>query len=57
MADVPQFPPVPMQSPRRIQPGYTMVSITSLRDLRRLLRLVVLLQLVNMAFELRGWWQ
>ena len=42
---------------RRIEPGYTMVSISSLRDLRRLLKLVVLLQLVNMAFELRGLWQ
>ena len=36
--------------------NFTMVSVSSLRDLRRLLRLVVLLQVVNMILELRGWW-
>lgn len=36
--------------------NYTMVSISSLRDLRRLLKLVVVLQLVNMILELRGFW-
>lgn len=53
MANIPQFPP---PAPRRIQPGYTMVSVSSLRYLRRLLQLVVLLQLVNMALELWGMW-
>lgn len=47
-----QIPELPRT--KRIEPGYTMVSITSLRGLRRLLQLVVILQLVNMLFELRG---
>jgi hypothetical protein len=41
---------------RRIQPGYTMVSITSLRGLRRMLVVVILLQVVNLVVELRGLW-
>jgi hypothetical protein len=43
-------------SKRRIQPGYTMVSITSLRGLRRMLQVVVVLQVVNLVAELRGLW-
>jgi hypothetical protein len=39
---------------RRMEAGYTMVSITSLRGLRRLLLLLVLLQVVNLLFELKG---
>lgn len=41
-------------SKRRIQPGYTMVSITSLRGLRRMLLAVVVLQVMNLVAELRG---
>lgn len=50
-----QSPELPRM--RDLRWNYTMVSISSLRDLRRLLKLVVLLQLVNMAFELRGLWR
>lgn len=42
---------------RRIEPGYTMVSITSLRGLRRLLKAVVVLQVLNLAVELWGVWR
>ncbi len=36
---------------RRIDVGHTMVSITSLRALRRLLVMVIVLQVINLALE------
>lgn len=41
---------------RRFEVGHTMVSVTSLRGLRRMLQVVVVLQLLNLAAELRGLW-
>lgn len=42
---------------RRFEMGHTMVSITSLRGLRRLLKAVVVLQVLNLAVELWGVWR
>ena len=36
---------------RRIEPGYTMVSITSLRYMHRLLWLLIVLQVLNLVVE------
>ena len=36
---------------RRAEVGHTMVSITSLRAMRRLLVAVIVLQVINLAFE------
>ena len=36
---------------RRLEVGHTMVSITSLRAMRRLLVMVIVLQVVNLALE------
>lgn len=42
---------------RRFEMGHTMVSITSLRGLRRLLKAVVVLQVLNLAVALWGVWR
>ena len=47
---------MPQQSPelprlRRLEAGHTMVSITSLRAMRRLLVAVIALQVINLALE------